>query len=60
MTRARHDAALSQEATRLRALGYSWEQAYTMAEIMLLVRDAGFLAMTSDDYERLLESKHAA
>ncbi len=55
MTRARHDAALSQEATRMRALGYSWEQAYTMAEVMLLVRDAGFLAMTSDDYEHLLE-----
>ena len=59
MTRARHAAALSQEATRLRALGYSWDQAYDAAEIMLLVRDAGFLAMTSDDYEHLLEGEHA-
>jgi len=59
MTSARHDAALSQEASRLRALGYSWEQAYAAAEVMLLLRAAGFLAMTSDDYEHLLEGEHA-
>ena len=59
MTHARHDAVLSQEASRLHALGYSWDQSYDVADVMLLVRDAGFLAMTSDDYEHLLEGEHA-
>ncbi len=52
-------AALSQEASRLHVLGYTWDQAYAAAEIMLLVASVGFLAMTSDDYEHLLEGEHA-
>ncbi len=52
MTRARRDAALSQEATRLRALGYSWDQAYAAAEVMALVNETGlFLAMPAEDLE---------
>lgn len=46
----RVDPAVSQEASRLHDnLGYSWDQAFAAAEIMVLVRERGFVAVPVED-----------
>jgi hypothetical protein len=46
----RVDTAVMDEATRLHdALGYSWDNAFAGAEIIIAVRELGFLAVPVED-----------
>lgn len=39
------------EAIRLRALGYRWDDALNVAELIVILADAGIQTVVSDEYE---------